>query len=173
MSIFATLATGEYLTPFYERVLKSIPKKFVFSNPLNGLTHAATVVYLPMFVRIFVQARLGGKYDNLNPRAQINRLMGDELFSRLHNSHINSLESFPFFAAAVLGGLHAGVERSRLCRITTLWVAVRLLYVAAYLLQTKKTSFVRSLVFLYSLSMSMNLLREAGRKLMLSNVKSE
>ena len=171
MSIFATLPTGEFLTPYFERLVDSIPKKFVFSSPLSGLTHAATVVYAPMFLRIFVQARLDGKYDNVNPRAQIDRLMGDKLFSRLHNSHVNGLESFPFLVAAILGGLHAGVARSRLARITTMWVAVRVLYVAAYVFQTKKTSFVRSLLFLYSLAISMNLLREAGRKMISDNKK--
>jgi uncharacterized MAPEG superfamily protein len=171
MSILGTLPTGKYLTPYYERLLNLIPKEYVFADPLSGLTHAATVVYAPMFLRIFVQARLGRSkgYDNLDPRAQIARFMGkSQIFSRLHNSHVNGLESFPFFAAAVLGGLHAGIERSRLCRITTMWVLVRVLYVAAYLLQTKKTSFIRSLLFLYSLAMGMNLLRESGKKLLCS-----
>ncbi len=120
-----------------------------------------------MFFRIFVQAQVGGKYDNLDPRAQIAKLMTkSKLFARLHNSHLNNLESFPFFAASILGGLYAGIDHEKLSRVTTLWVGTRLLYVFAYVMQTKRTSFIRSLIFLYSLSISMNLLRESGKKLL-------
>eukprot|EP00939_MAST-03C_sp_MAST-3C-sp1_P002722 g2722.t1 len=110
-----------------------IPSSWVPDHPLSGLTHAATVVYFPMFLRIFVQAKLGGKqgYDNDNPRAQISNLLGkSKLFDRLHASHMNGIESFPFFAAAILAGLYAKIDRTRLCRLTSLWVVVRVIGVA-------------------------------------------
>ena len=159
--------TGWYTTPGLERLLDMIPSRWIPSSPLTGLTHAATVVYFPMFLRIFVQAKLGGRrgYDNDDTRGQIARLLGkSKLFDRLHSSHINGLESFPFFSAAILAGLHAKIDRKRLCRMVALWILVRIAYVAMYLVQTKRTSVFRSLLFLFSLGLSMNLLRESARR---------
>lgn len=175
MSILATLPwSSPYTTPYAEILMRRLPSWLIPDHPLTGLTHAATVVYFPMFLRIFVQASLGGKrgYDNDNPRRQISLLLGkSKWFDRLHASHINGLESFPFFAVAVLGGLHARVDHKRLCRTTSLWIIIRIMYVCMYCIQTKRTSALRSLLFLYSLGLSMNLLRKSAVKLM--NLKNE
>jgi uncharacterized MAPEG superfamily protein len=126
MALFASLPSGEWLIPT-KSLLALTPAAF---SPMDSLTHAATVTYLPMFLRLFVTP---GGYDNVSPRTQLAKhLLQDSLFTRLHNSHVNSLESWPFFAAAMLAGIHSGVDERRLSKIGTLWVALRTAFVAIY-----------------------------------------
>jgi uncharacterized MAPEG superfamily protein len=97
---------------------------------MDCLTHGASVTYLPMFLRLFFTP---GGYDNVSPRTQLARLLvEDSLFTRLHNSHVNALESWPFFAAAMLAGVHSGVDQTRLSKIGTLWIGLRTAFVAIY-----------------------------------------
>lgn len=159
MSILASLATGPYIIPT-QFLLSKTPPAF---SPLMCIVHGVTSTYFPMFLRIFVQARLGGEYDNDDPRGQIALLAGkSKLFDRLNGAHINGLETFPVFAAAMLAGLYAGVDKTRLSKIGTLWLTLRTAFLAIYLTQNKKTSGFRSMMFLWSLALSCNLLREAA-----------
>jgi uncharacterized MAPEG superfamily protein len=64
----------------------------------------------------------------------------------------------------MVAGVSTGVNKTRLSKIGTLWVALRTMYTCIYVVQNKATSAIRSLLFLWSLCLSMNLLREAGRK---------
>lgn len=157
MSILATLPTGKWLLPT-EMLLKWIPAA---CDPLTALTHGATLVYFPSVLRIFLFTP--GGYNNEDPRAQLQKyLTQDGVFSRLHGAHMNGLESFPFFAAAVLAGLHCKVDRVRISKMATLWLIIRSFYIPMYIFQNKATSGLRSLAFLWSLCLSMNLLREAA-----------
>mmetsp|Transcript_87838 Transcript_87838/g.284350 ORF Transcript_87838/g.284350 Transcript_87838/m.284350 type:complete len:168 (-) Transcript_87838:98-601(-) len=161
MSIFASLATGPYIIP--TKLLLSITPP-VFS-PIHCILHGVTSTYMPMFLRLFVQAQLGGGYDNEDPRGQIARLSGKSpLFDRLNSAHINGLETLPIFAAAMLAGLHAGVDEERLSKLGTLWLALRGAFLAIYLTQNKRTSNLRSIIWLWSFALCCNLLREAAAK---------
>merc|ERR1712039_1002148 len=131
-------------------------------EPVRALTHGGFLVYAPMFARLVVTP---GGYDNVNPRGQVAKMVNtDGAFARLHAAHVNTMESWPFFAAAILAGLHAGVDRTRLRKLATLWLIFRTAYIPMYVVQNKKTSGLRSLLFLWSSCISMNLLREAAVK---------
>mmetsp|Transcript_2732 Transcript_2732/g.3510 ORF Transcript_2732/g.3510 Transcript_2732/m.3510 type:complete len:171 (-) Transcript_2732:160-672(-) len=165
MSIFASLPVlGEYIVPT-KFLLSFTPPLF---SPYIAITHGVTTAYFPMFLRIFEQARLEPQlgYDNLNPRAQIQRLAGkSEYFDRLHYAHLNHLESLPVFIGAMIAGTYAGIDKERQSKLATLWIILRNAFTFLYLVQTKRTSGLRSLLFLWSLAISCNIFREAAKKI--------
>ncbi len=77
-------------------------------------------------------AKLGGTYDNANPRKP-NLYSG--IASRAHSAHENGLEVFPLFAIAVLVASEASskVAVPLLDVLALTWVASRVVYVGVYL----------------------------------------
>jgi uncharacterized MAPEG superfamily protein len=76
-------------------------------------------------------AKAGGKdYDNHDPRAWMAKLSGKR--ARADAAQANSFEAFPFFAAAVLLALHAGVDAARLDALAIVFVLARVLYIYCY-----------------------------------------
>ncbi|MBN9403667.1 MAG: MAPEG family protein, partial [Burkholderiales bacterium] len=54
--------------------------------------------------------------------------------ARANAAQANLFEGLPFFYAAVLYALHAGAQPGRLAGLMGAWVALRMLYVLAYVL---------------------------------------
>ena len=164
MSIFATIFSA-YVIP-QEILMDQIPS---FFDPILAMLHSTTLVYLPMFLRIFVQR--GGTvkgYDNVNPRVQIARLVDaapNSAFSRLHATHQNGLEINSLFLAAMSCGLFSGIDRTRLGKYGTLFLALRSLYSVIYFYQGKALSALRSILFLWSMALCANLMKESARKM--------
>lgn len=69
-------------------------------------------------------------YDNHDPRAWLAKQTGFR--ARANAAQANSLEAFPFFVAAVLVALHAGVAASILAALSLTFVVARVLYIACY-----------------------------------------
>lgn len=69
--------------------------------------------------------------DNRNPRDFPNRIEG--LAKRAWNSQLNSFESLPGFAAAVIIAHLAGAPQLWIDTLALTWVAARVAYVAFYL----------------------------------------
>lgn len=69
--------------------------------------------------------------DNRNPRDFPNLLQG--LPKRAWDAHLNSFESLPGFAAAVIIAHLAGTPQGQVDTLALLWVLVRIAYVAFYL----------------------------------------
>lgn len=84
----------------------------------------------------------GPRYDNADVRAWQARLVG--LPARANAAHLNSLEAFPLFAAAVLAGLLAGADPQRLAMWSLAFIGLRVLYGIVYLLDIAT---LRSLVW--------------------------
>ena len=146
--------------------MKIVPAAF---TPMMSMVHAVTTLYTPMFFRLFLSNGGGStRYNNLTPRDQIAKILAarpDSLFSRLHYAHVNGTEVTPFFLAAMGCGIAADVDERRLSKYGTLFVALRAAYTIMYAMQSRSTSMFRSLLFLWSLAMSMNLIREASAKM--------
>ena len=161
MAIFAPL-TGQYLIP-QKWLLSKTP---AIISAVDSLHWAGFVTYLPMFLRLTMYPK-GNSYNNENPRAQLSKLLStDSSFSRMHAAHLNGLEQFPFFAAAILSGVHAGISAKRLSKIATLWLILRFAYIPMYLVQNKRTSGLRSLIFFWAFCLSCNLMKESATKLL-------
>jgi uncharacterized MAPEG superfamily protein len=92
-------------------------------------------------------------YNNRDPR-----LPGtyQGLAYRANSAHQNGLETFPFFAVAVVvaSGGSAHVMIGVLDMLALIWVALRLVYVAAYLLDRPS---LRSLVWIAGLFMTVGI----------------
>jgi len=74
----------------------------------------------------------GPRYDNADVRGWQSQLTG--LPQRAHAAHLNSLEAFPLFAAAVISAMAAVAEPNRVMQLSVAFIGLRLAYGAVYLL---------------------------------------
>lgn len=75
--------------------------------------------------------REGGRYDNLNPRQWEQNLQGWQ--QRANAAQQNGFEALPLFIAAVLLAQQAHAAQGRIDTLALAFVALRLLYIGAYL----------------------------------------
>jgi len=78
-----------------------------------------------------LQVARGKAFNNAKPRDGFAEATGVE--KRAHGAHLNSFEAFPFYAAAVLVALQAGMGGWLLNVLAGLWLLVRVAYIYAYL----------------------------------------
>ena len=93
-----------------------------------------------------ISKKLGGNYDNNDPRGQALGYKG--MAKRAYAAHQNSFEAFSLFAVAVLVAEMKGAPRGTVDVLALAVVGFRLSYVAAYM--TDK-SVVRSIVWVLAL----------------------
>ena len=73
----------------------------------------------------------GGRYDNRDPRAWLERQDGFRV--RANNAQLNSFEAFPFFAVAVIVAQMLQAPQERVDALAVIFIAARLAYLACYL----------------------------------------
>lgn len=91
-------------------------------------------------------------YDNRDPRAWLARQDGRR--ARANAAQSNSLEAFPFFAAAVVLALQAGSDAQLVAQWAWLFVALRVVYIGCYV--ADRASW-RSIVWLLGLAVVIRL----------------
>ena len=91
----------------------------------------------------------GPRYDNRDVRGWQGRLGG--LPYRANAAHLNSFESFPLFAAAVLAAMATGADASRVNLLAISYVVLRLVYGMVYLMDLAT---LRSLVWFAAIGCS-------------------
>lgn len=89
------------------------------------------IAALMPFPLVRMARNAAGTFNNAAPRDFAANATG--LARRAYGAHLNSMESFPFFAAAVLVAMQSGMGGDILDRLAMAWVALRLVYVWAYL----------------------------------------
>lgn len=101
------------------------------TTPLLCIAIALVLAYAPRFAVVAALRKMPGGYDNVNPRAQQDRLTG--WGARARAAHNNGLESFAPFAAGVLVAhvTHADPKWSTI--LALLHVGARALYPALYI----------------------------------------
>jgi uncharacterized MAPEG superfamily protein len=102
-------------------------------------------------------AKAGGGYDNRDPRAWATGLTG--LRQRAHAAQLNSFEAFPLFAVAVLLAEMKGVPARMLTPLALGWLAMRGLYLWAYL--TDRAT-LRSLIWVIALVLAVAIFTSPG-----------
>jgi len=103
----------------------------VVGNPLDpsklalSAVLASMVMHLGTFYTFLAVASLDGKgIDNANPR-ETQRAVSGSLKGRLLAAHQNQAESFPYFAAAVLGAASVGLNESAQTSVAALaWLHI-------------------------------------------------
>ena len=73
-----------------------------------------------------------GRYDNNNPRAWATGLSGWQ--QRANAAQNNGFEAAPLFIAAVILAQQAHAEQGRIDTLAMIFIVLRVLYVAAYLM---------------------------------------
>lgn len=99
--------------------------------PFLCILIAFALCYAPKWPLAIAQAREGGGYDHRNPRQQQDKL--DGWGARARNAHLNSFESFPAFASAVIVAHLCGVDERRASILAIFFVVSRVVYIAVYL----------------------------------------
>ena len=114
---------------------------------------------LPMLTALLPKAyslRLAskdGRYDNNHPRAWASQLTGWQ--QRAMAAHSNGFEALPLFVAVVLLAHLAHAEQARIDQLALLFVGLRLVYIALYLMNWGT---LRTLVWAGGLATSIALL---------------
>ena len=137
-------------------------------QPYQSLVAGVFVAYVPHFLRLLsTRDSKGAKstYNNVDP-TQTARLLADPTFAAFHRAHINTVESWPFFAAGVIAAMTSGVEKSAVASFSSAWVLLRAAYVFLYANQGNNEALggLRSLSFFTSLVISCKLLWMSAKK---------
>ena len=98
-------------------------------------------------------SRKNGGYDNYNPRQWAGKLDGWQ--SRAHAAQINGFEALPLFIAGVLFAQISQAPQATIDQLALAFVAVRIAYVAAYLMNLDK---LRTLIWMGGMGISIALL---------------
>ncbi|KAK2863677.1 hypothetical protein FQN49_004097 [Arthroderma sp. PD_2] len=110
-----------------------------------------------------------GKHSNQMPRDSLHTLRGvipANLWSKLfraRSAHINAIEGFPLFAAAMIAGNAAKLPTSDLNLIAAEYIGSRVLYTALYMgARSEFMSYVRTGVWFWGIGLPLYTLIKAG-----------
>ncbi len=92
---------------------------------------AFLLIYLPRLPALRATLAAEGHIDIANPRQQQARLSG--FGSRAQAAHMNSVEAFAPFAAAVWAAHHSAVDSTLRDGLALLFIAARVGFIGAYL----------------------------------------
>lgn len=121
-----------------------------FDTPIFCVFLSMILVYVPSTMRaVAVTKTVEGGVDNEHPRAQVQTLDPASFAARAHAAHLNSLETFPFFAASVFAAKIRGAHPNwAVDFLSIFFVAMRALYILVYCTQTSNSrATIRSIVF--------------------------
>ncbi|KAI9722980.1 MAG: hypothetical protein M1812_001429 [Candelaria pacifica] len=149
-------------------------------NPTNYSIYAIPATYglavMPMVYAFSTMMRASNyQWSNAAPRQNFEALKGkvpqetwDKCF-RAYGAHLNGLESFPLFAAAVLAGNLAKLPASEMNSFAAQYIGFRILYSGLYIFNrsSEKLAYVRTGVWYWSLALPVLTLIHAGNKLSL------
>jgi uncharacterized MAPEG superfamily protein len=100
-------------------------------QPLWFIPIAAVLVLVSKAPVVVAMSQEGQGYDNHHPRTQQGRLTG--WGKRALAAHLNTIESFPIFAACLLAGHSLSVSADRLVICCALFLVGRLGYIFLYI----------------------------------------
>ncbi|KIX99749.1 uncharacterized protein Z520_04385 [Fonsecaea multimorphosa CBS 102226] len=113
----------------------------------------------------------GYAYSNLVPRAQLATLAPTlpkataDMLWRARGCHLNALEGFPLFAAAVLAGTSANLDPKELNTCAAEYLVARTLYSVLYMtVRSERASYLRSAVWAWSVGIPVYVLWKAGMR---------
>jgi uncharacterized MAPEG superfamily protein len=95
----------------------------------EGCIFGAVLLYL-LTIAPF-KALKAGQFDNSKPRASA--FYDDPIRSRALGAHLNGIETFPFFATAVLLAEFRAAPQNLINELAVLFLIVRIAYVFTYL----------------------------------------
>ncbi|KNC96113.1 uncharacterized protein SPPG_08502 [Spizellomyces punctatus DAOM BR117] len=137
---------------------------------LYGLPVAIVLAYVPHVVKGAIITKSLGKYNNVNPRSQLEKVQSRmtkasyEMAKRADAAHHNGLEIFPIFAGAVLAGNFAGLPNSTLNKYSAVFLTARFFYNFVYIKNSNSiVAGLRSLIWMVSIVSCFGLYLEAAK----------
>ena len=126
------------------------------NQQVSSLFHALLLCYVPHVVKIPLVFSKTRKYDVRNTRVAVADAMDStpegRLIARAQSAHLNALENYPLYAAAVLAALHAGAPAAPLGVACSAYLALRVLYTGLFLAGSSlPIAYTRSLTWLASM----------------------
>ncbi|WEW59022.1 hypothetical protein PRK78_004490 [Emydomyces testavorans] len=113
------------------------------------------------------------KTSNLTPRENLNTLRGKistdvwNKLCRARGAHLNALEGFPLFAAAMIAGNATNIPTNELNFLAAEYLGVRLLYTAVYMgARSEFMSYVRTGVYGWGIGIPIYVLIKAGNRVL-------
>ncbi|OQU99411.1 hypothetical protein CLAIMM_05047 [Cladophialophora immunda] len=158
-----TTAAGSRTSPAYFSsyafALHSVPMAYMLSVPPHAY----------LFARLMKAS--GYAYSNLVPRAQLPTLAPTlpkataDMLWRARGCHLNALEGFPLFAAAMIAGTHAKLDARELNTCAAEYLVARTLYSVLYMtVRGERASYLRSAVWAWSFGIPVYVLWKAGKR---------
>ncbi|KAH0839126.1 hypothetical protein AYO21_04720 [Fonsecaea monophora] len=142
----------------YAFALHSVPMAYMLSVP----------PHLYLFSKLMKAS--GYAYSNLVPRAQLATLAPTlpkataDVLWRARGCHLNALEGFPLFAAAMIAGTHAKLDARELNTCAAEYLVARTLYSILYMtVRSEPASYLRSAVWTWSVGIPVYVLWKAGK----------
>mmetsp|Transcript_15680 Transcript_15680/g.37224 ORF Transcript_15680/g.37224 Transcript_15680/m.37224 type:complete len:168 (-) Transcript_15680:141-644(-) len=167
MSIVPPLlaATGNGVPSF---LLNMIPE----SPPFTALLGSVFLYNMPHMWRMHLTSKAAGgisKIKNENPRAQKEEMTKHPVYGeaivRAEAAHQNGLESFPVFAAGILGATMMGVDKATVGKLASFHLLCRAAFNVLYMgFNTPGPSNGRTLAWFLSLLSSCQLIALAASK---------
>ncbi|KAK2804516.1 hypothetical protein FQN50_006591 [Emmonsiellopsis sp. PD_5] len=143
------------------------------STTTNWSMHSIVGVYmlgLAPDAYYLVKMAANRQLSNIKPREHFETLrtkLPAETFDKLaraRGAHLNALESFPLFAAAMIAGNVAKLPASDLNLIAAEYVGARVLYTALYMgVKSEAASYLRTGVWAWSVGLPIWGIIKAGR----------
>ncbi|KAG0012440.1 hypothetical protein BGZ81_001574 [Podila clonocystis] len=137
--------------------------------PVFSMALAAGLAYVPHFLRGFIVLQATKRWDNVNPRGQMERIQAKmtkeawQMAKRAEGAHHNGLETLPLFYGAVLAALHTGVAKDTVNFYAGLFLATRALFNVVYIFNTNQgTALVRTGLWTASIASCIKLILAAA-----------
>nr|KAK5435821.1 hypothetical protein LTR18_009823 [Exophiala xenobiotica] len=165
-----TTSTSSPLPYFssYAFAMHSIPLSYALAYP----------PHLYLFTK-FIKAS-NYAYTNMVPRANLERLGPSlpretaDMLWRARGCHMNALEGFPLFAAAMLAGTCTNISPRELNICAAEYLAARVVYSVLYMtVRSEPASYLRSAVYFYSVGIPFYVLWKAGWKVAAANERDK
>lgn len=152
---------------FFTDLLKKLPP----TNPITSLFYVLTLAYVPHFMKLIALGKKNKEGEITNADFGNSRYLSDKAMdsspdgkyiTRCYGAHVNGLEAFSYYSAAILASLHAGVDDALIGGAATAFIGVRTLYNIVYL--SPLNGVLRMFIFGTGLSISALLFYTAGNK---------
>ncbi|EXJ82804.1 hypothetical protein A1O3_06619 [Capronia epimyces CBS 606.96] len=154
----------------------SVSPSSYFSTRAFAL-HAIPISYAlayPPHLYMFAKLMTATNYaaSNLTPRANLERLAPTlskqtaDMLWRARGCHLNALEGFPLFAAAMIAGTYTNLNAKDLNVCAAEYLTARVLYSVLYMtLRSERASYLRTAAYAWSIGVPLYVFWKAGWKL--------
>ncbi|KAK4939079.1 hypothetical protein LTR10_020565 [Elasticomyces elasticus] len=151
----------------------AIPYLSTRAFALHAIPISYALAYPPhLYFFTKLMSATGFKASNMTPRLNLSALSASlpkattDMLWRARGCHLNAIEGFPLFAAAMLAGTYTNLDARQMNVCAAEYLAARVVYSVLYMtVKSEKASYLRSAVYFYSVGIPFYVLWKAGWKM--------